>query len=108
MGPFRFGQVVLLKFPFTDGRSFKRRPAMVVRDTEDWDVIVCRINSKIHSSDFDLPVKDWEAVGLKLPSVIRLHKLASLETALIERIFGELTPAVKRSDIGKLNKVLTD
>jgi len=52
----KFGQVVLLRFPFTDGISFKRRPALVIHESDDGDVIVCRITSKIYQSDFDVEI----------------------------------------------------
>jgi len=40
-----FGDIVLLKFPFTDGISFKKRPALIINDYDDGDIIVCRITS---------------------------------------------------------------
>lgn len=40
-----FGDVVLLRFPYTDGKIYKRRPALVIRDTRDGDIIVSRITS---------------------------------------------------------------
>jgi mRNA interferase MazF len=40
------GSVVLLKFPFSDGIGYKRRPAMVIKDFEDGDILVCRITSR--------------------------------------------------------------
>jgi len=46
MDHLKFGQVVLLRFPFTDGITFKRRPALIITDSGDGDVIVCRITSK--------------------------------------------------------------
>ncbi len=43
-----FGDIVLLEFPFTDGQQSKKRPALVLLDTQDGDMIVCRITSKLH------------------------------------------------------------
>lgn len=45
MDSFSFGDIVLLKFPFTDSKSFKRRPALIINDFNDDDIIVCRITS---------------------------------------------------------------
>ncbi len=73
-----FGDIVLLKFPFTDTKTFKKRPALIINDLNDGDIIVCRITSKIYKTSFDVCLDDWKQSGLKLPSVIRVHKLATL------------------------------
>ena len=88
---FSFGEIVLLQFPFTDTLSAKKRPALVLKDTEDGDVIVCRITSKMYNSGYDVAVDDWKKSGLKLPSVIRLHKIAALETDRVHSILGEIS-----------------
>ena len=36
-------------------------------------------------------LKEWEQAGLLLPSVVRLHKLATLQKRLVERRLGILT-----------------
>ena len=92
------GTIVLLKFPFADGISFKRRPALVLRDLEDGDILVCRITSKIYYSKFDVYFEDWLRFGLRLPSVVRVHKMATLEKDMIEVIMGQIDEIV-------LNKV---
>ena len=88
------GTVVLLKFPFTDSISYKRRPALVIRDLEDGDIIVCRITSKIYKSKYDIYLDDWSNFGLKLPSVVRVHKMATLEKDMIETIMGQINETV--------------
>jgi len=84
------GTIVLLKFPFSDGIGFKRRPALVLKDFGDGDLLVCRITSKIYKSKYDINLHTWLHFGLKLPSVIRVHKLATLETEMIESIMGQI------------------
>ena len=54
MGKIEIGTIVLLKFPFTDGISCKRRPALVLKDFDDGDLIVCRITSKIYNDKYDI------------------------------------------------------
>ena len=51
-----FGDIVLLKFPFTDGKSFKRRPALIINDFNDEDIIVCRISSKDYNTQNDVKI----------------------------------------------------
>lgn len=64
-----FGDIVLLKFPFTDSKAFKRRPALIINDFNDGDIIVCRITSQIYKTQNDVMIGDWKESGLKLPSV---------------------------------------
>lgn|SRR4030042_405624 len=91
----RFGNIVLLKFPFTDKQTFKRRPALVIQDCNDGDIIVCRITSKIYDSDKDIFIDNWEKSGLKLPSVIRVHKIATLEKGMVDSILGKIDESLK-------------
>jgi mRNA interferase MazF len=93
---FNFGDIVLLKFPFTDGNSFKKRPALVINDYNDDDVIVSRITSKIYNSPQDIFIDQWEACGLQLPSVIRVHKIATLEKQLVETVIGKISEEIKQ------------
>ena len=88
------GTIVLLKFPFTDGITHKRRPALVLNDFEDGDLLVCRITSKIYRTEYDIYLDDWLKFGLKLPSVVRVHKMATLEKDMVETIMGKIDKPV--------------
>jgi len=57
MERYKFGEIVLIKFPFTDNLTFKNRPALIATDTDDGDVIVCRITSKSHATIYDIELK---------------------------------------------------
>jgi mRNA interferase MazF len=107
MDRLNFGEIVLLKFPFTDGKTFKKRPALIINDFDDGDIIVCRITSQIYMSKNDVFIDDWQKSGLKLPSVIRIHKLATLEKDMIEIIMGQIDEETKnkiRTIISKLTE----
>jgi len=79
----QFGEVVLLKFPFTSGGKLIKRLALILFDCGDEDVILCRITSKLYDSEFDFRIEGWKKAGLKLPSVVRIHKIATLGKDLI-------------------------
>jgi mRNA interferase MazF len=102
-----FGDIVLLKFPFTDGKSFKKRPALVINDFDDGDIIVCRITSQIYKTRNDFYLSKWKKVGLKLPSVVRIHKIATLDKSMVEIIMGKLDESSKNTIIQVINN-LTD
>jgi len=91
-----FGDIVLLNFPFTGGQSAKKRPGLVLKDCDDGDVIVCRITSQNHSSEFDVNIQDWQAAGLRLPSVIRVHKLTTAEKSTVEFVLGKIDDPEKQ------------
>jgi mRNA interferase MazF len=85
-------EVLLLSFPFSDTTTSKRRPALVLLDTGDNDLIVAQITSQIYQTPFDVQLNDWQTAGLMLASVVRVHKLATLQKNLVERRLGQLTP----------------
>ncbi len=87
------GTIALLKFPFTDGITYKRRPVLILKEFEDGDMLVCRITNKIYSSQYDIYLNDWVDCGLKLPSVVRIHKMATLEIDMIESVLGKIDKA---------------
>lgn len=91
MQNYRLGEIVLLAFPFGDRRESKRRPALVLIDTGNADILVARITSQDADTDYDVRLAEWEQAGLLLPSVVRLHKLATLQKGLVERRLGILT-----------------
>jgi mRNA interferase MazF len=90
-----FGEIVLLRFPYTDGKTVKKRPALIINDFNDGDIIVSRITSRICNTKNDIYIEHWDKVGLKLPSVIRVHKLATLEKSMVEIVMGEIDDTLK-------------
>jgi len=106
MDNYKLGDIVLIKFPFTDNTTFKKRPALIIKDTNDGDVIVCRITSKLYKTPYDVEIKEWTEYGLKLPSVIRVHKLASLEKTMIDFKFGEINSVLIGKVIAAISKLI--
>ncbi len=88
----REGDVVLLAFPFADGLRSKRRPALIVLDPLDDDILVARVTTSLQRTERDLTLVHWESVGLLRPSVVRLDKLATLDAGLVVGVFGQLHP----------------
>ncbi|MGF7079152.1 type II toxin-antitoxin system PemK/MazF family toxin [Mucilaginibacter sp. UYCu711] len=105
MNNYKLGDIVLIKFPFTDNTTFKKRPALIIKDTNDGDIIVCRITSKLYNTPYDIELKEWDKYGLKLPSVIRIHKLASLEKAMVDFKFGEIDSDLLAEVVVAMNKL---
>ena len=102
MQTYPFSEIVLIAFPFSDSVVFKRRPALVLLDTGDDDILVARITGQLTQTPFDVELQAWQSAGLRLPSVVRLHKLASLEKKLVERSLGRLS----QSDVQQVKTTL--
>jgi mRNA interferase MazF len=86
-----FGEIVLLEYPYTDLAGVKLRPAAVLKDTNDSDFIVARATSQPRQTEYDITVEDWQSAGLLKPSIIRVHKITTLETKLVKRKMGQLS-----------------
>ncbi|MGD0080846.1 MAG: type II toxin-antitoxin system PemK/MazF family toxin [Methanoregula sp.] len=91
------GKVVLVHFPFTDLTAAKLRPALVIHETER-DVIVAFISSRFpaHLTGSDLPVPEdhpaFPDTGLKVSSVIKFDKIATVSKDLVEGEIGMVPP----------------
>ena len=106
---FRRGQVVVVNVPFSDHSGVKPRPAVVV-SAEAFhrslpDVIVCPISSQPRyyrrPGSGDCPLRDWQAVGLRHPSTVRISKVLGVDKQITKRILGRLSqPDLARVETG--------
>ncbi len=102
------GKVVLIPFPFDDLTTSKVRPAVCSTDPigPHRHVVLAFISSQRpqDSTAIDLVLdpgqEDFAATGLRVASVLRLHRLVTLATSLIQRELGELSPAWQQ-EIGR-------
>jgi mRNA interferase MazF len=93
MTTYQPGDVVLVAFPHTGKTRTKNRPALVILDTGDADVVVARVTTQLHQTPYDVVITDWQSAGLLAPSIVRLHKLATLEKTIIRKRLGQLQSA---------------
>lgn len=96
----RAGQIVLTPFPYTDLSGAKLRPVLMLRQAsrfDDW--LVCMVSSKLDQADagFDEVLTpadgDFAASGLKVPSALRLSRLAVLDASLLVGSIGSISDA---------------
>lgn len=96
MTDFRFGDVLLVPFPFTDQSDAKRRPAVVVSSNayqrQRPDLILMAITSQIRTplGFGESLVTHWPEAGLLKPSILK-PVLFTLEKALVVRRLGSLS-----------------
>jgi mRNA interferase MazF len=105
MRKYNLGDIVLIKFPFTDSAKEKKRPALILLDLEDEDVILSRITSQDKYCEYDIEITEWQKCNLLLPSIIRLHKIATLNKNLIDKKLGKLTDNDLKNVKSSLNQL---
>jgi len=105
------GKIVLVPFPFTDLTAAKLRPALVIYEGEE-DVVVAFVSSKVPSklTEADVLITKEQAgfgnTGLKVNSVIKIDKVATLLKDLILGELGELDKELKKEVNQRLKKIL--
>ncbi len=104
---YKFGDILLLNFPFTGLGGVKKRPVLFLLDAHDGDILVARITSRIWFTHEDVSLRDWLSAGLLSNSCVRLTKLATLEKKLVERQLGTLSTQDLVSIEQKLSDIFT-
>lgn len=93
---YRRGEVVIVNFPFTDGRGYKARPAVIVTGASYHatrrDLILVPVTSRPPFDALDYCVADWREAGLFKPSTV-CAKPVTLHQARILHRAGQLQPA---------------
>ena len=96
------GSIVLIPFPFTDLKGSKIRPAVILNKSE-LDVTICFITSELKwKTEYDVSVFPSGSNGLKVPSLIRTNKLATIDSTLVLGELGELSNV----EIAELDRAL--
>ncbi|MDP2666782.1 MAG: type II toxin-antitoxin system PemK/MazF family toxin [Candidatus Diapherotrites archaeon] len=99
METFVVGDVVVVPFPYSNFKEFKRRPAVVLTMPMGKDFILCQITGRSQRDSFVIPLMDEDIEGgqLQLESYIRPNKLSTMEVGLIEYKIGALTLDKRKS-----------
>ena len=109
MSKYQRGDVVLVRFPFTDLSSSKFRPALVISSFRE-DYIIIGIFSrrlsrkKLPGTWLLIPEEseDFFSTGLKKTSVLKAEKIATVHYSVIERKLGKFS----KSRIQQVEQVL--
>ncbi|MBI2120399.1 MAG: type II toxin-antitoxin system PemK/MazF family toxin [Parcubacteria group bacterium] len=109
---FKKGSIVLIPFPFTDLSGKKLRPALILSSAsvKNDDIIVAFISSqKGKAGAFDMSVKEGEksflATGLKISSIIKVSKIATLDKKTCLGELGSIDASI-RKEVDKKLKAL--
>jgi mRNA interferase MazF len=111
--PLARGDVVLTQFPFTDVSGAAVRPALVISPgLIGQDLVVAAFSSVVRGpvapTDFkiDTTHPEFALTGLRVVSVIRMHKLATVEQSVIVRRLGRIGPLLQAEVETRLRTVL--
>ena len=92
---YKFGDIVLVSFPFTNQRQRKQRPAIIISSSSYHqskpDIIIMAITSQVRSSLAvgEVLLQEWQSAGLLKPSVIK-PVITTLERSLVIKKLGTL------------------
>jgi len=96
---FKPGHISLVRFPRANLQSGKYRPVLLLSKMpgpfDDW--LICAITSQLRHKveGWDEVIKrtddDFKPSGLKVPSLIRIGKLATVEEEVLEGVLGEIS-----------------
>lgn len=100
------GEIVLIPFPFTDLSGSKLRPVVVLFES-DLDVLVCFITSKLKfNNKYDVSVPKTASNGLKVDSLLKTSKIATIDKILVVGKLGMLSASEKAASDKNLLELL--
>ena len=93
MTSYNNGDIVLVPFPFTNQKTGKKRPAVIISspqyNIERPDLIIMAVTSRIKTRSVlgETLIQDWQPAGLLKPSVIK-PVITTIEKNLSSRSWG--------------------
>jgi mRNA interferase MazF len=95
MTAYKFGDVILVPFPFTDQSISKKRPAIVISsdnyNQSKSDIILIAVTSQVNVTlrFGEVLIDDWAGAGFIKPSVVK-PIITTLQRSLVIRTLGKL------------------
>ena len=94
---YKQGDILVVRFPFTDGSEFKKRPALVISNNivnQICDYLMVQITSKISTDELSVQIEDKDVLeSLPLKSFVRIHKIFTVNERLILSKITEVYPS---------------
>ena len=102
MGAFVVGEVLVLDFPFSDLKRKKKRPVIVVGQSDYGNIIVAQITSKLPPDASGIPLDNSDFLDsspLISRSYIRANKIFTADPQLVLKSIGVINMK-KQKEIG--------
>jgi len=108
------GDVILIDFPFTIPTQSKIRPAVVLTVTQDKykDIVICAISSVVPATiaprEILISTSDpsFPATGLRVDSVIKIDRIATLRTTDVIIKLGHCPPNLWNELVAKFRNLV--
>lgn len=103
------GKVVLVPFPFDNLSASKVRPAVCLTEPigDHRHVVLAFITSREPEELLDPELPGYVETGLRVQSVLRLHRLMTVSTSLVRRELGDLSSDMQ-TDVDEKLRTLFD
>jgi mRNA interferase MazF len=94
------GEILIVPIPFSDLSSNKKRPVLVLSNTEynrrTNDIVITAITSNLTEKDYVVMItnNDLELGSLKADSCIRADKIYTLAQKIVASSFGKVKPYI--------------
>ena len=89
---YKTGDILLIKFPFTNLKKSKKRPVLVVKDENSFNDIVCfQITSNAKQSNLlKIEDSDLSQNSLSLESYIKYDKCFTLNSEMVDKSIAKV------------------
>ncbi len=108
MTRYKPGDLVLVRFPFTDFSTLKKRPALVLSTpkftAQQGDVVAMALTSQ-PQRDASLRLTEWRAAGLPKPTWVKTV-IGTLAVSLVIRRIGRLHTSDRRLVAAAIRKMI--
>ena len=109
MASISVGDIVFVRFPFSDLSKYKLRPALVLADAEKDDLILCQITSQPYTdvNAIALEPSSFETGHLLKISYVRPAKLFTANISIIEKKVAHIKEIIREAVVVQIIELLT-
>ena len=103
------GDIVFVRFPFSDLSKYKLRPALGLADAGKDDLVLCQITSQPYTDTNAIVLQSdsFETGHLLKISYIRPAKLFTANTNIIQKIVAHVKPEIRQDVVDRIIGLLT-
>lgn len=104
MAKFSVGDIVFVRFPFSDLSRQKLRPALVLADATKSDYVLCQITSQSYHDRYvvQLDRNSFTHGQLIKTSYVRPAKLFTAHISIIEKVVAHLKPKLRQEVVRQI------
>ncbi len=107
------GDILLIPIPFSDLKAHKKRPVLVLSNSDynsyNQDILVAAITSNLEQKEYTITLTsgDLDEGDLKYESVIRADKIYCLSQAIVLKKFGAVKKEIMQLTNSEVNRLIS-